>query len=321
MERSVRILSVVLMITVLTTALSGCGLFGRKNDSATITVTESAAPVQTPAATPTATPAPTPTPTPKPTPTATPAPTPTPTPTPDPTPTPTPAPANLPVVTKNPTDEKVRIGGSCYFVAKYENAIWAVWHFVSPDGTRDLAYTDALTVFPTLEIVHGEASTMQLKSIPESLNGWQVYCRFSNNSGSVDTGRATITVTDTGDRIPIVTKNPTGETVQLGGSADFVARYENAIWAAWHFVSPDDSRDLSYHEIGGVFPELKVEGADTSVLNLSNIPSEMDGWKVYCVFSNNDGSVNTNSAAITVIVGPDIYADPSGQGPVIITEG
>lgn len=129
-------------------------------------------------------------------PAATEAPTPTPAPTPAPTPVPTPVPADLPVVTKSPTDETVQSNGKCQFVAGYENAKWAEWHFVSPDGTRDLNYLQAQIEFPALKIINGYTKDLTLDSIPQTLNGWRVYCHFSNDSGAVNTASALITVKD-----------------------------------------------------------------------------------------------------------------------------
>lgn len=125
----------------------------------------------------------------------TPAPTATPAPaaTPEPTTTPAPTPG-APRVTKSPTDESVLEGGACWFVANYENAIWAVWHFVSPDGKTDMTYDAAAEQFPTLKIIDGMYSSMRLENIPLNLNGWRVYCRYSNNIGYTDTGSALITV-------------------------------------------------------------------------------------------------------------------------------
>ena len=51
-------------------------------------------------------------------------------------------------------------------------------------------------LFPGVEIIHGEYSTMQLRNITKDLNGWKVYCRYSNRAGYTDTAMATITVTD-----------------------------------------------------------------------------------------------------------------------------
>ena len=240
-----------------------------------------------------------------------------------PVPTPKPANAGLPTVTKSPTGETVSVGGSCYFVAKYENAIYAEWHFVSPDGSRDLDYSQAAKEFSGLEIVNGYASTMQLKNIPASLNGWNVYCRFSNKAGAVTTGRASITVNNSQPAgIPLITKNPTGETVAPGGSCCFVARYKDAIWAEWHFVSPDGSRDILYTQAGKEFSGLTVSGGNSSVLKLGSIPASLNGWSVYCRFTNNVGAANTAKAGITVTGGQAVIISgeqqtPGGTGSIV----
>ena len=95
----------------------------------------------------------------------------------------------LPVVSPAPTATP-----TAYFVAKYADAIWAVWHFLSPDGQTDMTYEAAASYFPTLNIINGMYSTMKLENIPMALNGWRVYCRYTNNQGSTDTGTALITV-------------------------------------------------------------------------------------------------------------------------------
>ena len=126
---------------------------------------------------------------------ATPTPTPSPTPTPAPTATPTPTPS-LPVVTKDPTDETVDAGGDCWFIANYSNALYAVWHFVSPDGKTDYRYNDpaVATAFPGLKIENGDQSNLHLSSIPTQMNGWGSYCEYSNETGSVRTNAAVVHV-------------------------------------------------------------------------------------------------------------------------------
>ena len=186
-------------------------------------------------------------------------------------------------------------------MARYENAIYAEWHFVSPDGLRDLVYTAAEREFPTMKIINGYAKDMTLESIPAALNGWKVYCRFSNNSGFTDTQRARITVTGNAvEGAPKVTKSPTGETVTAGGSAIFVARSEGALWAVWHFVSPDGTRDLVYTDASAQFAGLQITGGDQGTLRLNNIPASLNGWRVYCVYSNSIGTATTAQAVITV---------------------
>ena len=271
------------------------------------------------------TPAATPAPTPVPEPAHTLAPVPTQAPT--PVPTAKPASSNLPVIKKHPTGETVNVGGKCQFVTRYENAKWAVWHFVSPDGSRDIDYLQAAKEFPTLKIIDGYGKDMTLDKIPAELNGWKVYCRFSNDSGSADTSAALITVkgagTGTGSgssaaptnpNAPVVTKDPTGETVAVGGKCQFVTRYENAKLAEWHFVSPDGSRDIDYLKAAEEFPDMKIIKGYSKDMTLDNIPASINGWKVYCRFTNDYGSTNTSSALITVKGQPTPTAAPKRQG-------
>lgn len=156
----------------------------------------------TPQVEPVVTPAPTPAPTPVPTPEPTPAPTPEPTPVPTPEPTPAPVVNNFPIINKHPAGETVSANGKCQFVTRYENALYAEWHFVSPDGKQDLDYTQAQQQFPSMTIVNGFTKDMTLENIPTSLNGWKVYCRFTNNFGATNTNTALITVT--GQAAPVV---------------------------------------------------------------------------------------------------------------------
>ena len=183
----------VLCLTLALTLLGGCS---RREERETVTVPpmESFAPAETAAPTPVPTPEPTPAPTPEPTPEPTPAPTPEPTPEPTPAPTARPTDPNLPRITKDPGSETVSVNGSCQFVTRYENAKFAEWHFVSPDGSRDLDFNQMQKEFPKLTIQGGASKDLTLNTIPTELNGWKVYCRFTNSAGSVNTAMATITV-------------------------------------------------------------------------------------------------------------------------------
>ena len=122
-------------------------------------------------------------------------PAPTPVPTPAPAPVPTPAPVKYPpVVTMNPSNVAVMEGGTFTVSARYSNAIWAVWHFVSPDGTRDMTYEEMSRLVPTMSVENGMYSDMTLRNVTLGLNGWKVYCRYSNNDGYTNTAMAYITV-------------------------------------------------------------------------------------------------------------------------------
>ncbi|MBR4394013.1 MAG: hypothetical protein IKT07_08295, partial [Oscillospiraceae bacterium] len=82
------------------------------------------------------------------------------------------------------------------------------------------------------------------------------------------------------------------------------------------FVSPDGTRDLTYVDAAKEFSTLQIVNGDRSTMQLKNIPSALTGWKVYCSFSNNIGTSNTNSAGITVTSGQIVPATPT---PTTIT--
>ena len=192
MKKKLLLITCLLLSVLL---LSACG--ARKKKTTVI-----ATPAPTAAAAVTPTPALTPVPTPEPTPIVVPISTPVPTPTPvsvfptSPVSTFTPiiTQASLPRVTKDPTDETVPVNGECQFIARYENADLAEWHFVSPDGSLDVSYAVVQSYFPELKIIGGSSKDLTLQNIPEALNGCRVYCCFTNSAGSVNTNSALITV-------------------------------------------------------------------------------------------------------------------------------
>ena len=222
------------------------------------------------------------------------------------------SPYDLPIIiTKNPTSETVAVGGGCSFVAGYNNALLARWHFVSPSGTEDYVWSDPAIAqkFPYLSIKGGDVSTLRLSNIPWELSGWKFYCRYSNNVDSKDTTSASVTVvaaaqqpTPTYGGKVTVTKSPTSEIVNCGGSCSFVARHKNATVARWHFVEPNGLRDYLWSDdtIAYLFPTLGIQGGDYSTLVLSNIPYGLSGWHFYCRYSNGADVVDTQSATVTV---------------------
>lgn len=114
------------------------------------------------------------------------------------------------------------------------------------------------------------------------------------------TGGTTPTATPAPGDPPHITKHPTGETVEPGGSAQFVARADDATKITWRLVSKDTT--VTYNAADGpdYFPGLSVDGLGTERLTLENIPSSLNEWCVEAKFENGNGASYSNGARITV---------------------
>ncbi len=121
----------------------------------------------------------------------------------------------------------------------------------------------------------------------------------SGSTGNTNTNKNN-TTTAPAKTAPKITKHPTGETVEVGGTAKFVARAENHSKFTWRIVSKDTTCTYKATEAEYYFPGLEVSGTDTETLVLSNIPASMDTWSVECMFTNDYGNSFSNGAIITV---------------------
>ena len=130
-------------------------------------------------------------------------------------------------------------------------------------------------------------------------NGADVYCQFLNDAGAVTTSFCRITV-NAKPTAPTTTKNPTGETVSEGGRAIFIARADNASSYVWRIISPDGTQVYDYTAARTAFPSLSISGGDSETLTLSNIPYDMNGWKVACLFRSDGGETLSGEAGVTV---------------------
>ena len=115
---------------------------------------------------------------------------------------------------------------------------------------------------------------------------------------------------------PTLTKSPTDETVYQGSSAKFIARADNADKLDWYLIEPGSYNAYTLPQAASYLNGLSYSGMGTELLQLNNIPLEMDGWKVECLFTNRYGTVVSESATITVnelkLVNPSIKSQPQG---------
>ena len=150
------------------------------------------------------------------------------------------------------------------------------------------------------------SATLSVKA-EDIYNDADFFCRFSNSSGGVNTSRCRVTVKGASAtpaptaQPPVVTKDPYDEpNVEEGGMAIFIARADNTKTYKWRFISPDNATIIDYDRIGNSFPGLQVYGGDTETITRYNIPYEMNGWKVACVFTGDGGVTVSGEARIQV---------------------
>ena len=222
---------------------------------------------------------PVPTTSPTPIPTVTPSPTPEPTKTPVSTPTPVQIP--LPNISKEPADETVTANGSCTFTAQCDNATLAEWHFISPDGSLDVGYSVVQNQFPVLKIMGGNTNELKLEGVPELFNGVKVYCKFSNEAGSVNTSSAKITVKSAaptvlyhgfvGSWVDEATGIWIDITYRTEGSVDVNVCWSNSAWqrSRWQMMAYVYQVGVMVYDSCHSWIETGIDGSEYTILSES----------------------------------------------------
>ncbi len=124
----------------------------------------------------------------------------------------------------------------------------------------------------------------------------KVSVKLNDKKGKTKTFSDTVTVTVYA-KIKI-TKAPGGEKVHEGDSCNFTAHAKNYKSLEWFFEK--SGTKVSASEAAKKFKGLKISGTDEEKLKLSNIPLELDGWKIYCVFKTPVESRTTESCKLHV---------------------
>ncbi|MBE7018171.1 MAG: hypothetical protein E7420_08530 [Ruminococcaceae bacterium] len=212
----------------------------------------------------------------------------------------------VPVVTKNPTSETVIEGDSATFIARANNARQYVWEIALADAA--LTCEEAAAYFGKgVSFTGYNTDTLVIHNIPEELNGAYVWCQFVGAEESVTSTVAQLTVTPAEKATPVVTKNPTDETVEVGGQAVFVAKAKYAQSYCWQLVSPEGVR-YNCSVAADDFKGLTVYGANTEQIVLDNIPIELNGYRIRCIFTAGEDA--SSEMAHLYVIEKDSEKDP-----------
>ena len=161
-----------------------------------------------------------------------------------------------------------------------------------------MPYSGAL---PSDVEMYWDDNGVYVTGVPETAGSYIAEFLVVTEEGA-DYANVSFTVTEKPvSRDMFVTKSPTGERVQVGGAAKFVARAENAERIVWRIVSNDTTNTVQASDAAGTFPGLQVSGLGTETLALGNIPASMDGWRVEAQFWSGNRHVESYGAEITIV--------------------
>lgn len=96
-----------------------------------------------------------------------------------------------------------------------------------------------------------------------------------------------------------ITKNPTGESIAVGGRTWFIAHATNATSLTWLFTDPQ-GKSYDIDQTMSANPGLELLELPDDTLGLSNVPVSLDGWSVQARFDGPGGSAVTTPATIRV---------------------
>jgi hypothetical protein len=129
------------------------------------------------------------------------------------------------------------------------------------------------------------------------MNGNEYRAVFTNNAGSVATSAAVLTV----QTVPLVTTNPSSQTVTAGQTATLTADASgNPTPTVQWQVSSDGGESFS-----NLFLAL------STTLTLSNVQYSQNGYLYRAIFTNSVGTATTTAATLTVQATPTILSGTS----------
>ena len=194
--------------------------------------------------------------------------------------------ATPPKVTKSPLSITVEEGQPATFTATAGGTPTptAQWEVSSNGGTSFSAVPGATT------------ATLTIAAVLEAENGYQYRVTFKNTAGEATSKAATLTV----QRLPALTLQPIGTTVEEGQTATFEATASGlpAPTVQWQ-TSPNGT---SWSNIsGGTSDQLVIVDAQSSI----------NGHEYRAVFTNAAGKATSQAARLTVQKVPTIEKQPA----------
>ena len=196
----------------------------------------------------------------------------------------------LPVITKQPVSLTVFAGEKAVFNVEATNVASYLWYYKKPNTTT---WTKSAKTTATYSLTAGTVH-----------NGFQYKCLLSNDTGSVWSDVAELTVNELPENgLPIITTQPASTTVIAGEKVTFMVVASNATSYQWYYRASSS----------GTWDTIKNNGTNTSY-SINTTKAKHSGYQYRCLVSNDVGSVMSDTATLTV------KAEPSAVLPIITTQ-
>ncbi len=188
---------------------------------------------------------------------------------------------SAPVVTTNPAAQTASAGATASFMAAAGGtpAPTVQWR-VSTDGS-------------TWNNVSGATATTYSFTVTTAANGYQYRAVFTNSQGTATTSAARLTVV----AMPVVTTNPTSQSVVVGTTVNFTAAANGASTTQWQLSTNG----------GGVWNS--ISGATAATYSVT-ATATMSGYQYRVLFTNASGSATSSAATLTVGTPITITSNP-----------
>ena len=191
-----------------------------------------------------------------------------------------------PAITAQPKNVTTQVGASVSFsVTAAGDSPSYRWQYSADGGTSWTNCTSS-----------GSKTSVFSFTAAERLDGRRFRCVVTNQYGSVTSNAATLTITNK----PVITAQPKNASAKIGASASFsVTATGDGLSYQWQYSTNS----------GTSWTNCSSSGAKTSVFSFT-AAERFNGRLFRCVVSNQYGSVNSNSAKLTIDYRPLITAQP-----------
>ena len=125
------------------------------------------------------------------------------------------------------------------------------------------------------------------------MNGYIYGCHVINAGGDIPTNTVTLTV-NPAPPPPVITKQPTNQTITAGQNATFSITATGAEDYLW-LISTNNGSTWDEVLNGGIYA-----GVRTATLTLTNVPIGYNGYIYFCQVRNGPSAVNSNKVTLTV---------------------